>query len=82
MTWDCQGAHLRHERKAAAEIGQAHGERVTAVDVDAAAGRLHDAVQGHHQCAFPAAGAPRNAHLEAANPHGQNLRATQTPARL
>ena len=55
--------YLRDEREARAQIEQRHGSDVDAVDEDAAAGRLHHALERHHERALAAAGAPRDPDL-------------------
>ena len=54
---------LWDEREARAQVDQRHGGDVDAVDQDTAAGRLHHALERHHERALAAAGAPRDPHL-------------------
>ena len=56
-------ARLRDERNARAQIKQWHGGNVDAVDENAAARRLHNALERHHERALAAACATRNSHL-------------------
>ena len=62
----CVERYLWDEREARAQVEQRHGGDVDAVDQDAAARRLHHALERHHQRALATAGAPRYPHLLAA----------------
>lgn len=56
-------AHLRHEGEPRAQSEQADAANVDAVNEDAAAARLNDALERHHQRALAAARAARDTHF-------------------